>query len=274
MSRMPYPLVDHALAVRLESAEGATSCHFVTARRALDPASGAAWQEVDGARAIFDGPGSPLNQSFGLGMRGEVTDATLDGLEAFFAARGVPSEHEVSPLALGDALAVLSRRGYEPFELTSVMFQPTDGPPASTASADGLVVRVIAAEEAAAWAEVAADGWSDTPEVVPFVRAIGGVYARMPEAQCFLVEVDGRPAAAGVLAMHDGIALLGGASTRPAHRRKGAQLALLGARLAAARRQGCDLAVMAARPGSASQRNAERHGFRIAYTRLKWRRRA
>jgi hypothetical protein len=32
--------------------------------------------------------------------------------------------------------------------------------------------------------------------------------------------------------------------------------------------------VMAARPGSASQRNAERHGFRIAYTRLKWRRRA
>jgi GNAT superfamily N-acetyltransferase len=77
-----------------------------------------------------------------------------------------------------------------------------------------------------------------------------------------------------VLAMHDGIALLAGASTKPAHRRKGAQLALLGARLAAARRHGCDLAVMAARPGSASQRNAERHGFRIAYTRLKWRRRA
>jgi GNAT superfamily N-acetyltransferase len=76
-----------------------------------------------------------------------------------------------------------------------------------------------------------------------------------------------------VLAIHDGVALLGGASTRPAHRRKGAQLALLGARLAAARRHGCDLAMMAARPGSASQRNAERHGFRIAYTRIKWRRR-
>jgi hypothetical protein len=27
---------------------------------------------------------------------------------------------------------------------------------------------------------------------------------------------------------------------------------------------------MAAEPGSASQRNAERHGFRIAYTRVKW----
>jgi hypothetical protein len=27
---------------------------------------------------------------------------------------------------------------------------------------------------------------------------------------------------------------------------------------------------MVAQPGSASQRNAERHGFRIAYTRTKW----
>jgi GNAT superfamily N-acetyltransferase len=271
---MAYPLVDHALAVRLEAAEGSTSCHFVTARRAIDPSSDAEWQEVDGAFAIYDGPASPLNQTFGLGMRREVTDATLDALEGFFAARGVPSEHEVSPLALGEPLAVLSRRGYEPFELTSMMFQPTDGSHLPAAPPPGLEVRVIAADEAAAWAEVAADGWSDTPEVVPFVRAIGAVYARMPEAQCFLVASDGRPAAAGVLAMHDGIALLAGASTKPAHRRKGAQLALLGARLAAARRHGCDLAVMAARPGSASQRNAERHGFRIAYTRLKWRRRA
>jgi len=28
---------------------------------------------------------------------------------------------------------------------------------------------------------------------------------------------------------------------------------------------------MCALPGSGSQRNAERHGFRIAYTRMKWR---
>jgi hypothetical protein len=34
---------------------------------------------------------------------------------------------------------------------------------------------------------------------------------------------------------------------------------------------GCDLAMMAAAVGSESQRNAERKGFRIAYTRTKWR---
>jgi hypothetical protein len=34
---------------------------------------------------------------------------------------------------------------------------------------------------------------------------------------------------------------------------------------------GCDLAMMVAQPGSDSQRNAERRGFRLAYTRTKWR---
>ena len=34
---------------------------------------------------------------------------------------------------------------------------------------------------------------------------------------------------------------------------------------------GCDLAMMVAEAGSESQRNAERQGFRIAYTRMKWR---
>jgi hypothetical protein len=32
----------------------------------------------------------------------------------------------------------------------------------------------------------------------------------------------------------------------------------------------CELAMMVAVPGSDSQRNAERKGFRIAYTRTKW----
>jgi hypothetical protein len=33
---------------------------------------------------------------------------------------------------------------------------------------------------------------------------------------------------------------------------------------------GCDLAMMVAEAGSNSQRNAERKGFRVAYTRIKW----
>jgi hypothetical protein len=53
-------------------------------------------------------------------------------------------------------------------------------------------------------------------------------------------------------------------------RRQGLQSALLRERLRYAFEQGCDLASMAAEAGSGSQHNAERSGFRIAYTRTKW----
>ena len=79
-------------------------------------------------------------------------------------------------------------------------------------------------------------------------------------------------AVAGALALCDGVAHLAGASTMPDGRKRGAQLALLGHRLRYAAAHGCDVALMAALPGSSSQRNAERNGFRIAYTRIKWQR--
>jgi hypothetical protein len=87
----------------------------------------------------------------------------------------------------------------------------------------------------------------------------------------FLVEREGEPIATGSLAIYEGVALLAGASTIPARRGLGAQGLLLAARLAEARRRGCELAMMVAAPASTSQHNAERRGFRVAYTRTKWR---
>jgi len=58
----------------------------------------------------------------------------------------------------------------------------------------------------------------------------------------------------------------------PELRRLGLQSALMQERLRYAFSRNCDIAMMVAEPGSDSQRNAEREGFRIAYTRTKWRR--
>ena len=101
-------------------------------------------------------------------------------------------------------------------------------------------------------------------------RASAALQLSLACATCFFAEQDGRPIAAAALFMHDGTALLAGASTIPDGRRRGAQNALLDTRLRTAASNGCDLAMMVAAPGSASQRNAERQGFRIAYTRTKW----
>ena len=99
---------------------------------------------------------------------------------------------------------------------------------------------------------------------------IAEISAKRSDALSFLAELDRQPIATGAMSICDGVALLAGASTIPEGRKQGAQLALLDSRLAVAAEQGCDIAMMCAQPGSASQRNAERQGFRIAYTRIKW----
>jgi GNAT superfamily N-acetyltransferase len=91
------------------------------------------------------------------------------------------------------------------------------------------------------------------------------------QSVCLLAEIDGEPGAAGALFIHDRIALFGGSATVPELRRRGLQTALLHERMRYAFDRGCDLAMMVAAPGSDSQRNAERNGFRVAYTRTKWR---
>ncbi|MBV9772349.1 MAG: hypothetical protein JO040_00265 [Gemmatimonadetes bacterium] len=267
-----YPYADLELARRLERTEGRANAAFVESHARLQPESGAAWTEVAGAYAMFDGADSPLTQTFGVGLFAEAGDAEMAVIEAFFRERGAGVFHEVSPLAEPGLLPRLVERGYRPVELSSVLYRPTAGevrqdrPPAA-----GLVVRRAGPEEADLWARVAAEGWgSESPELAGAVLEMGRVSARSEGTVCFLAELEGRPVATGALSLGEGVALLAGASTVPAGRRRGAQGALLGARLRYAREHGYGLAMMAALPGSGSQRNAERQGFRVAYTRTKW----
>ena len=114
-------------------------------------------------------------------------------------------------------------------------------------------------------------GWSgELPDSTP-LRAIAELAVSNRVMTHFLVEQDAAPIATASLGIHGGVALLAGASTVPAARGRGAQALLLAARLAEASRRGCELAMMVTAPGTASQRNAERRGFRVAYTRTKWR---
>jgi len=264
-----YPFADLALSRRLELAEALSCSRFVEARARVEPGRGAQWTEVAGARAMFDGVSSPITQTFGLGIAQPPTSADFEALEAFFWDRGAAVDHEVSPLADSATLALLNARGYQPIEFTSVMFRPIDvGPIDVTVS-----VRIIDASEGERWAQVSADGWRESGHA-DFILSLGRVHAHAPGTRLFVAEIDGTPIAAAALNLSDGVAHLAGASTVPAGRKQGAQLALLDARLRHAAEQGCDLALMGALPGSGSQRNAERHGFRIAYTRVKWRRRS
>lgn len=267
----PHPLTDLALSRRLERTEASANAAFVEARAAMSPGVGAAWRDVGGAYAMFDGVGSPLTQSFGVALFSPAAHQQLQAIETFLEEKGAEVFHEVSPIADGAVLPIMAERGYSPVELTSVLCRvlpPAAEPPAILTP--GLTVRRIDPGELDTWVETAALGWGETPELAVFMRELGAVTASAKGTHPFLAELDGVPIAAGAMHINAGVALLAGASTIPAGRRQGAQAALLAARLTVATEHGCDLAMMCAAPGSASQRNAERRGFRMAYTRIKW----
>jgi GNAT superfamily N-acetyltransferase len=263
-----YPLADLALARRLERAEALANVAFVEARRQVDPASGAAWLSVAGTYAMFDGVGSPLTQTFGLGIFDEVGQPELEQLERFFDTRQATAMHEVSPYLPGPTLARLTDRGYRPIEHSTVLVRPAAQP---AAPSPDIRAREIRPDEGELWSRTAAEGWSsDSAELAAFTEGLGPVLTRASGTHCFLAEAGGRPVAAAALSIHGDVALLAGASTLPKERGKGAQRALLEARLRYAATHGAALAMIVAQPGSGSQRNAEREGFRVAYTRTKW----
>ena len=267
---MEYPFADIELARRLERTEARGNAQFVEARTRAFPDRGATWIEVAGAYAMFDGAGSPLTQTFGLGVFQPVTAAELGEIEEFFRSRGAAVFHEVCPLADASVFTLFNERGYRPVEFSNVLYRPITPDLRLQAGANERVkVRVAARDEMKLWADTALEGWSEFPEVMDFMRELGQVAAQS-DSLSFFGEADGKPVATGSLIIEGDVALLAGASTIPAARRQGAQLALLEGRLRYAATQGCTVGMMVAAPGSGSQRNAERHGFRIAYTRTKW----
>ncbi len=261
---------DLELSKRLEAAEGFACEQFAAARVRLFPACDSAWMHCAGATVVFDGIDSPITQSFGLGVQAELTEAALDEIEQFFFERGSAAVHEVSPMGGPATLDMLCARGYRPIEVSNVLYRDVEEP--GFEKPGNVEVRLVGAKEAALWSDVSARGWThEHPEFEPFVRQMGALCVARENCPCFLAEVDGNPGAAGVLCLHEGVALFGGSATVPELRRKGLQGALLAERMRYAVEHGYDLAMMVAEAGSNSQRNAERKGFRVTYTRLKWR---
>ena len=259
---------DLDLARKLERAEAAANARHVEARAQSSPQVNACWIDVGGTYAMFDGVGSPCTQTFGLGLFDPVTEQHLDQLEDFFTSRGADVFHETSPMGGPALLPLLGGRGYRPIEYTSILCRPLKS--AIDAPSSSVRVRLIEPGEEALWARIAAEGWREHAEVADLIHDLALVSALRKDGASFLAEIEGRPVATGSLCLHEGVAVLAGASTVPEERKQGAQNALLAARLRYAAENGCQLAMMGALPGSASQRNAQRNGFQIVYTRVKW----
>src|SRR5688572_25632641 len=187
-----FPFSDLSLARRLERTEALSNTDFVEARARAFPDSGAQWMELGGAYAMYDGPASPVTQTFGLGISQPVTGPRLDEIEAFFRARGAEIFHEVCPLADPSAVALLNERGYQPIEFTSVLYRPIAKDLRLGASRNERIqVRLIQPGEQELWAQTAARGWSEISELEDFFKGLGQVSAKRTAALSFFAFLEG-----------------------------------------------------------------------------------
>ena len=87
----------------------------------------------------------------------------------------------------------------------------------------------------------------------------------------YVTRVDGRPAAAATLYVHNRVGYLADATTDPSFRKRGLQSALIRRRIRDASAAGADLVFSGAAPFSSSHRNMERAGMRVQFFRSLWR---
>jgi hypothetical protein len=260
-------LSDSALARRIENADGAVGVTSAEIHARLHPGSGAVAEQIAGGVAVFVGLDSPLTQAIGTGMRGPVTAADVDRLERFFSTRGSAVHIELCPLADPSLPEELGRRGYRLQEFTNVLVRKIRVIETPPAGSSGINAQICLPADADLWARTVALGFGgELDQSSENVAVLRDLFLQ-PDTKGVLAWVDGRPAGGGALTVHDGVAAIFGASTVPSFRRLGVQSAVIRALINLAVKAECDVAYTLTRPGSASQRNVERQGFRVAYTR-------
>ncbi|MDA2892651.1 GNAT family N-acetyltransferase [Mycolicibacterium sp. BiH015] len=260
------------LARRIEAAETALIVAATEAARARE-----AWGvtlPIAGGFACAAEADSPMNKVVGLGFGGPVDPAALDEVEKTFDELGVPVQVELSNLADPGVAALLTARGYRLVGFENVLGQALPASSAGTTSGE-IGIRRAGPADIDTWIDAVVEGFAhpDDAGVASHEEFPRDVVARAERdfaqagAVAYLAYCDGAVAGGGGMRITDGVAQLTGAATVPLARRRGVQAALLAARLDDAAAAGCDLAVVTTAPGSTSQKNVQRRGFQLLYTR-------
>jgi hypothetical protein len=209
------------------------------------------------ATRIRELPGSTeVNHAIGIS-----TAEQLEPLSDFYGE----TRHAVSPAPGVDLDTELRAHGYEPGYAWMKFARGTE--PAPEVSTELRVVEVDAGT-GADFGRTAVEAYGLPRQFAPW---FGGLAGR-PGWHCFVAYASAEPAATGALHVSEGLAWLGMGATRLEHRRRGAQSALLAARVRRAIGLGCTLLVtetgelVGDRP-SASYRNILRTGFEPQYVR-------
>jgi GNAT superfamily N-acetyltransferase len=259
--------VDRALARRLESAEEMPQVYHAQWAEKNQTKVGAAVEKIAGGHMIFAGLGSPIGRAVGMGFAAPVTADEMDQLEHFYFSRKAPSQTDYCPLSDPSLLELTKQRGYGIAELNNVLARKLDRTEKFPVPS-GFTIRAGKPEEALIFSSIVRRSFfPDGGEPKGFDEMLSPMFS-FPGSLTFVAEVDDQPVAtgAGLIIPEHNIVALFGAGTLNEYRGQGIQTAMLQRRIQVAAEAGCEYAVIVTLGGTTSMRNAERLGFRVAYS--------
>ncbi|MGA7906799.1 MAG: GNAT family N-acetyltransferase [Candidatus Sulfotelmatobacter sp.] len=261
--------VDKALARRFEAVEEMPQVFYARVFQKTRPEIGAAEEEICGGHMIFAGLGSPLGRATGVGLDRPFTAEDLDRVEQFYRAHEAPSQVDVCPLHEPTVLEMFKERGYAVAELNNVLYRRLDPKETWPSPPEGCELRPGRPEEAETAGAIVEQAFFPDGAPEPFRGLLSPLY-QMDGALTFVANIAGKMVACGaglVIPEHRVFGLFG-AGTLLEFRGRGLQTALLRVRMEAAAKAGCEYAVVVTQGGTTSQRNCERLGFRVAYSKV------
>jgi ribosomal protein S18 acetylase RimI-like enzyme len=248
---------------RIEAVEHASWTGLYAAARAL----GAGWHHLDGATAFWLPDDPDIGYSCLMGLSNSADPrATIQALEEIARARGArvfgAGTNPFLEPAYDDAW--FARLGYE-LDCEEQIWIGNLGPEDHLPEPEGLTIEPVDAANLEEFTRVLNLGFG-YGETGARGRAFAST-AGLPDWWLYLARIEGRPAAAAVLFIHDQVADCFAAATLPEFRGHGAQTALINRRLRDGVAAGCRLATSQTNILNASPRNYERRGFRPLYRR-------
>jgi GNAT superfamily N-acetyltransferase len=229
-------------------------------------------------------PGTWINTTSGLGMNTAVQSADIEELIRWFEEKHIEPRAEICPFAHPSTWAELGKQGFiiRAFEnvfVADLVNGAVREPPQPLGEGialfqvdryDGSQVRAYAEAICAGFTHPNPPPRADIDLWMRVVRednllAFGAIsQGQIVGGGC--AEIARLPLRKGASEISHTMAILFGLSVLPEWRKRGIQQALIAERLKLARHHGAQFATISAQPGVATERNARRLGFEVAYT--------
>ncbi|KAI5460554.1 hypothetical protein BGZ63DRAFT_425060 [Mariannaea sp. PMI_226] len=236
---------------------------------------------IAGATVSVTNPdlGYKLNFVAGLGTTSSAGESDLEKIELAHSRVGISTMIELCPYADKKTLTALALRGFNAVgflieyirPLTDISVNDTiETRLSETHSHTSISISRVQVREHETFVQHSVEGFCDTGRSPLILDVLARVATLRADSLLYFAKIHEEIGATGALAVietpYGRIGYLYHGSTVPRFRKRGLHRALDWARLLDARQRGCDLALVQAQTGSSSGRNAERLGFRLAYT--------